>query len=84
MVLEMPLALARHNAGFARVIPVILRDVDWQLAPFSRLQALPKDGKPVTKWRDRDSAWKDVALGIRQAVEELAADDAGAADAPSR
>ena len=71
--LEMKRALERHEAGNARAIPVILRDVDWQSAAFAKLQALPKDGKAVTLWPDRDSAWKDVALGIRKAVEELLA-----------
>jgi hypothetical protein len=47
---EVKRALERHEAGEARVIPVILRSCDWQSAPFGRLQALPTDGKPVTKW----------------------------------
>lgn len=44
---EMKRALERHNAGEARVIPVILVPVYWEDAPFSKLQALPIDGKPV-------------------------------------
>src|SRR4051794_9265877 len=62
----------RHEAGTARVIPVILRSVDWHTAPFGKLQALPKDGKPVASWKDRDEAFTDVARGIREAVKELA------------
>ncbi len=68
---EMKLALERHQAGTAMVIPIILRACDWQRSPFSKLQALPKDAKPVTSWIDRDSAFLDVALGIRKAVESL-------------
>ena len=64
-------ALERHDAGDARVIPVILRSVDWRGAPFAKLQALPKDGKPVTSWSDEDEAFTDVARGIRAAVEDL-------------
>jgi hypothetical protein len=33
---EMQRALQRHNAGDARVIPIILRPVDWENAPFSK------------------------------------------------
>lgn len=66
-------AIERHEAGEARVIPVLLRAVDWTDAPFAKLQALPKDGKPVTAWADRDAAWLDVAQGIRKAVEALRA-----------
>jgi hypothetical protein len=70
---EMARAIERHEAGEACVIPVILRAVDWTDAPFAKLQALPKDGKPVTAWVDRDAAWLDVARGIRKAVEALRA-----------
>jgi hypothetical protein len=66
-------AMDRHEAGTARVIPVILRPCDWQSAPFGKLQALPKDAKPVTSWKDRDEAFTDVARGIRNAVTGLAA-----------
>jgi hypothetical protein len=68
---EMSRALERHEAGRVQVIPVILRDVDWHPAPFGKFQPLPKDGRPVTSWENKDSAWKDVALGIRKAVEEI-------------
>ncbi|WP_437682888.1 TIR domain-containing protein [Sorangium sp. So ce131] len=68
---EMKRALARHDAGQARVIPVILRTTDWHSAPFAKLQALPKEARPVTLWQDRDEAWTDVALGIRRAIEAL-------------
>ncbi|WP_437282533.1 TIR domain-containing protein [Sorangium sp. So ce375] len=70
---EMTRALARHDAGQARVIPVVLRKTDWHSAPFAKLQALPKDARPVTLWQDRDEAWHDVALGIRRAIEAFRA-----------
>jgi len=69
---EMRRALERHNAGDARVIPIILRPCDWLTAPFGKLQALPTDLKPITKWSNRDNAFQDVAAGIRKVVEELA------------
>jgi hypothetical protein len=74
---EMKRALERHGAGTARVIPVILRPCDWQSAPLGRLQALPRDAKPVTSWKDRDEAFTDVARGIRNAVTSLAAGAVG-------
>ena len=69
--LEMNRALQRHERREARVIPVILRPCDWTSAPFAKLQALPKDAKPVTKWRNRDEAFLDVADGIRKVAEEF-------------
>ncbi|WP_437873036.1 TIR domain-containing protein [Sorangium sp. So ce363] len=68
---EMKRALARHDAGKASVIPVILRPTDWQSASFARFQVLPRDARPVTSWPDRHEAWTDVARGIRRAVEAL-------------
>lgn len=68
---EMKRAIERHDAGEARVIPVILRPVDWKGAPFGKLQALPKDARPVTQWRTLDEAFVSIAQGIRRAVEDL-------------
>ena len=65
-------AMARHEAGEARVIPIILRAVDWQSAPFGSLQALPKDARPVRSWPDPDEAFQDIARGICAVVEEMA------------
>ncbi|MGK3960537.1 FxSxx-COOH system tetratricopeptide repeat protein [Sorangium sp. So ce1667] len=66
-------ALHRHEAGEARVIPVLVRDCDWKTARFGRLKSLPSDGRPVTSWPNADEAWTDVARGIRTAVGELEA-----------
>jgi hypothetical protein len=64
-------ALWRHDRRLARVIPVILRACDWHIAPLSRLQALPTDGKPITSWTNKDEAFTNVAKGIREAIQEF-------------
>jgi hypothetical protein len=66
--IEMRRALERHEAGEAVVIPVILRPVDWQIEPLSRLQAVPRDGRAVTQYRNRDEAWAEVVTAIRRAI----------------
>ena len=65
--------MERYETEEALVIPVILRDCDWQKAPFGKLQALPTDGKPITsrKWHNQDEAFTVVARGIREAVRSL-------------
>jgi TIR domain len=70
--IEMQRAIARHDEGTARVIPIIMKPCDWQGTAFSKLQVLPRDAKPVTSWSDRDEALLDVVKGIRRAVESLA------------
>jgi len=69
--IEMKRALERHAEGTARVIPIILRRVSWEGAPFSTLQILPTDAKPVTQWHDRDEAFWNVAQGIQKVLKEL-------------
>ena len=69
--IEMKQAMKLHKARKARIIPIILRPVDWTKAPFASLQALPTDGRPVTEWPNQDSAFLNIAQGIRRAVEEL-------------
>ncbi len=66
---EMTRALARHDQGTARVIPIILRPCDWHGAPFGRLMATPTDGKPVVKQTTLDDGFLEVVRAIRQAAE---------------
>src|SRR6266566_7948596 len=65
---EMNRAMERHEKGEALVIPVLIRPVSWQEAPFGKLQVLPSGAQPVTLWRNRDKALLTVAQGIEQAV----------------
>jgi TIR domain len=69
--IEMRRALERHERGEARVIPIIVRPADWEWASFGKLQALPKDAKPITRWDNEDEAWLNVEQGIGRVVEEL-------------
>ena len=70
--IELKQALARQEANQARVIPIILRPVDWKGTPFAKLQALPTRGKPVTNWPTHDDAFLDIVQGIRKAIEDQA------------
>jgi tetratricopeptide (TPR) repeat protein/energy-coupling factor transporter ATP-binding protein EcfA2 len=69
--IEMVRAMERHEAGEARVIPVILRPCDWESASFGELQALPKNALAVTTWANRDEAFRSIAKGIRKVVEKM-------------
>ncbi len=72
--IEMKRAIERHEAKEARVIPIIVRDVDWDIPPLRKLKALPKDAKPIKLWSDKDTAWKNVATGISTVIQELNGD----------
>jgi TIR domain len=68
---EMIQAIARHDAGKACVIPILLRPTDWKGAPFDKLEMLPTDAKAVTKWPTHDDAFLVVVEGIRKAIDDL-------------
>ncbi|MFM7269744.1 MAG: toll/interleukin-1 receptor domain-containing protein [Cyanobium sp.] len=72
---ELTLAMQRHERSEAVVIPIILKPVDWKGAPFSKLQALPTEGRPITKWSNRDEAFTVVSKSIRETVRSLAPRD---------
>jgi tetratricopeptide (TPR) repeat protein len=68
---EMRRALERHRAGTCRVIPILLRPTYWEEAPFSSLQLLPTDARPITRWPDRDEAFQDVVTEISRTIKDL-------------
>ncbi|MEH2003728.1 tetratricopeptide repeat protein [Nostoc sp.] len=70
---EVTRALEQNAAGKARVIPVLLRPVDWDNPPIDKLSPLPSNRKPIKSWTDRDEAFLEVVKGIRQEVARLVA-----------
>lgn len=73
-------ALKLNESGQARVIPVILRPVDFLATPFAKLHFSPSGGKPITLWEDKDKAFLSVARDISRAARALTA-QAAAKDA---
>lgn len=58
---ELPKALKKWNDGSALVVPIIVRPVaNWHSLSFGKQNALPTDGKAITKWSNRDAAFVDV------------------------
>ncbi len=68
---ELTRAMQRHATGEAHVIPIILRPCDWTGTPFAKLQALPRDAKPVRLWRNLDEAFLDIVKGIREVIKDI-------------
>jgi internalin A len=67
---ELKMAIARHEQGQARVVPIILRPCLWSVAPFAKLNALPNKGVPISKHDDPDEAWENIAQQIRKIAKE--------------
>ena len=54
---EMKTAFARHERNEVHVVPVILRDCGWLDTDFTRFNALPDKGRPVSTFKTQDDAW---------------------------
>ncbi len=69
--IEINRAVERHDKGEAILIPIMLRKCDWNDTSFSRIQALPKNAKPVKNFEDEDEAFYSIVEGIKSSISEL-------------
>src|ERR1700731_4837888 len=51
----------RHKRGSVRILPILLRPINWKETPWGKLAALPENEKPVTTWRNRQEAYLNIA-----------------------
>lgn len=67
-------AVERHNNGLCTVVPIIIRECDWEGAPFESIQGLPTDMKPVISrhWHDQDEAFTNVVRGLKSIIRKIA------------
>lgn len=68
---ELASAMQRHEEGTAAVVPIILRNCPWADMPYAKLQALPRNGRPVTDYTNRDDAFTEIAAGIEKLVDRV-------------
>jgi hypothetical protein len=71
---ELREALARHNRGETRLLPIIARHCGWEDLPaLARLQVLPPDGRPVVskEWDSPDEPYRKIYEGVKTVVREL-------------
>jgi len=62
-------ALEYHNNGEKVIIPIMLRETDWQDLPISEIQGSP--GQWITSIANRDESWAKVSKQIRGALEQI-------------
>jgi len=66
---EFQKALELQEEGSIIIIPVVLEPSDWLNTPFKDFKALPKDGKAVSLWENKNTAFLDVIQNIRKLIE---------------
>lgn len=57
-------AMSRHEANQSAVVPVRLRSVSWQGAPFNKLLPIPKGDQAVNECPNRDRTFSDLVEQI--------------------
>ncbi|WP_376797109.1 FxSxx-COOH system tetratricopeptide repeat protein [Thermogemmatispora sp.] len=72
---ELKAALQRHEAGLARVIPVLVRPTEREDTPLAELAVLPTNGVAISAWEDREAAWEQVVAELRAWLSAVAAVD---------
>lgn len=70
--IEMARAIERSQVGSAQVIPIIVRACYWKPTPIGKLkvQAIPRDAKPVTSWSNIDEAFLSVVEAIFDVIQK--------------
>ena len=68
---ELSAAIKRHDEGTAKVVPVIVKNCLWQEMPFAKLQALPRNAKPVSSYESHDEAFTEIAVSINKLVDYM-------------
>lgn len=66
----MEMLIERHQAGVARIIPILLSPSTWEFTLLSHLAPLPANGKTMIEQKDQDAAFADVVLQIQDMIEQ--------------
>lgn len=64
-------AMNRRARGTMRVVAAVVRPCDWKSTRAAGFKLLPKDGRPVTRWRSADEAFLNIAEGIKGVVRSV-------------
>jgi TIR domain len=75
---EMQRAIERHESGEMHIVPLVIEPCDWKASPLKRFKALPRDGKPVAEWTNKNNAYLDIVTELRRLICEDSATSGGA------
>lgn len=64
-------AVGRHRAGVARVVPILLSAMNWDVPPINQLTIIPRNLKAVTSWPNTDEAFAEITHEIDRVIDEV-------------
>lgn len=67
---EFKTALSKEENGELIIVPIIVEPCDWLNTPFKKFKALPKDGKPVSEWKNMNTAFLNIIQELRALLTE--------------
>jgi len=67
--IEFKTALSRMQAGELIIVPVIAEPCDWQASPLGKIKALPADGKAISDWINKNTAYLNIIQEIRRLLD---------------
>lgn len=75
---EFQRAQEKRAANTAIIVPLILKEVDWEIPALRKYKALPDDGKPVISrhWHSDDEGFANIAKGLRKMLKSFASNSA--------
>lgn len=77
---EYQYALNRARRKTMRVVVALVGTCTWKQTRMAFFKCLPRDGKPVDQWGNRNKAYVDIAEGVRRVVGEVRKELKAAAD----
>nr|WP_275955362.1 toll/interleukin-1 receptor domain-containing protein [Mediterraneibacter glycyrrhizinilyticus] len=69
--IEMQRAIERANRRECILIPIIVRPCLWTETPIKDILALPKDGKPISKYEDKDEAYLEIVTAVSDMIDSF-------------
>jgi nucleoside phosphorylase len=64
-------AFELQKEGRARIIPILLRSTVLHGTSLSDVVVLPRNGVPISEWKNKDSAYTEISTEIRKIVQEM-------------
>ena len=65
---EFEVALEDHNKDKKTIVPIRLRECDWDDLALSKIQGRPSQW--IDSFTNRDKAWTEVAKGLKPVIEQ--------------